>query len=116
MIVVAVAVAQSMDYTTLGSAYPGVDLIAERTNLHRRTVQRTLSDLEDAGWLVQTHKGGGRGHAAIYRGTIPKGWRDATLSDVREPRERVAVDAVKGGPRPSHLYPTAALGTSGAAA
>jgi hypothetical protein len=106
MIVVAVAVAHSMDYGSLGSAYPGVDLLAERTGFHRRTVQRTLAELVDAGWLQRTHKGGGRGHATIYKGMIPKGWRDATLSESSGPRERVAVDTAKGGTGPPHPYPT----------
>lgn len=81
---VAVALSEFMDNRTLGDARPGPALLAKRTGLTARSVEKWLAALVVAGWLVQTSKGGSVGgrKASVYRGTIPR------TSEPRSPVKR----------------------------
>jgi hypothetical protein len=72
---VALAMADHMNYDTLGDAYPGPALIAGETGWEIRTVKRALKELVRLGWLVQVRKGGSTKHsprlASVYQGSVP---------------------------------------------
>jgi hypothetical protein len=67
---VALAVSQFMDFDTLGSAHPGNPRLVSMTGLSGRQIIRELQRLERAGWLKCVHRGGGRGHASMYKGQL----------------------------------------------
>jgi DNA-binding transcriptional ArsR family regulator len=53
-------------------AHPGIDRLAEGLGLHRRTVERSLSELVRRGFIVKDREGNHRrGHADEYRLTVP---------------------------------------------
>ena len=76
---VALAASTWMDYDGQG-ARPGVDAICEATDLARRSVYRSLSELEAAGW-IRREGGGGRGRASTFSPLIPA-WADAIVEQV----------------------------------
>lgn len=53
-----------------GSCFPAVSTIAEECGLTRKTVQSSLKDLRERGWLT-VEMGTGRGHTNMYTATIP---------------------------------------------
>src|SRR6266404_5167956 len=63
-----------------GSCYPGVDLLAQKTGLSRRTVQRILRKLETKGIAVPVaHQKGGSGLATEYQLNIEKRVRETPI-------------------------------------
>lgn len=57
-----------------GNAHPGADRLAKDTSLNAGTIRRTLTALQELGWIVQTEKGGSdeRGRRAnVYHLTYP---------------------------------------------
>jgi len=110
---VALALADHADHEGR-NAYPAVNTLAAKTELHRRTVQRALADLVASGFLEIVGLGGGRsltnsyafpGMAVENPGDIQgitrqKQWQPDTPTSAKpgQPRqERVAESAVKGG-------------------
>src|SRR4051794_35373875 len=70
---VLLALARFMGLDDLANAYPGPARLARETGLGQSTVKQMLVDLQNLGWITQTHNGGtslaGRQFASIYRGT-----------------------------------------------
>lgn len=76
--------------------------MARETGLSSRAVKQNLKSLVDKGWLRQQSQGGGRGHAAVYALSYPKGAAERTVSAVKGERrsmETVNGEALNGEPR-----------------
>lgn len=82
---VACGLAKHMD-SDGGSCWPSVELLAAETGLGRRSVQRGLRALEDAGW-VSADRGGGRAFTSEYAAVFPTSERAS---------ERRVIDPEKG--------------------
>lgn len=65
-------------------AWPSLDLLAERTLLSRRTVIRSLDNLEDRGYLKRT-RGHGRGNPSRYQLLHEKVTSTPTKGDTTPP-------------------------------
>ena len=57
------------------NAHPGIDGMAKATGLHRATVIRSLSQLEQAGFIRAVFRGGtkgvGRGKSTVWELSVP---------------------------------------------
>lgn len=65
-LLVALALAEQADGEG-NKIYPSIDLIATETRLSRRSVQYSISELEDMGFLVLVRRGGGRNQTNEWR-------------------------------------------------
>jgi hypothetical protein len=74
------------------TAWPHVETLAADLAVDRRSVQRALAPLVEAGWL-ERHLERGRGHANVYR---IKGGDNAAFSDLKGGQDAAFSD-VKGG-------------------
>lgn len=65
-------------------AFPGNEIIAQSTGLNKKTVERGLTFLRDAGWLFRVSTGSNSGRKAmnsVYRLSYPAGYSEqATLT------------------------------------
>jgi hypothetical protein len=93
------ALAEFANSTTGGNCHPGIDKLAEKVGVDRRTIIRNLAILRDQGWIERTARGGagpGRGHAGksgtadTYRLVIPSAERHQDVSGCRYCRAEAA--------------------------
>lgn len=72
---VGVMIATYADPKTGANAYPGHDLISSHLSLSAKTVSRSVTSLEKAGYLHRVRRGtqtaGGKGVATMYQLTLP---------------------------------------------
>jgi hypothetical protein len=82
---------------------PGISLLAKEAALDRRTVQRSLRELEAAGWVISAKGGRGRRSTSSYRPSWPEPVRAAGLPPLQGEQGRhvrpvrAADEARKGG-------------------
>lgn len=93
------ALAEFANSTTGGNCHPGIDKLAEKVGVDRRTIIRNLAILRDQGWIERTARGGvgpGRGHtgksgtADTYRLVIPSAERHQNAPGCRYCRAEAA--------------------------
>lgn len=91
------------------SAYPSIDHLAKKCSMHRRTVQRTLRDLEASG-RIKVQKGATSRFPTMYQ-ILPAEGRHSATPEAAEgwptTTPGVALDTVRGGtapPKPSENH------------
>lgn len=94
------ALAEHADHT--GYCWPGVEALARKCRVSRRTAQRTLRKLEADGWMRVVVRGRGR-LSNRYQINVPNleygAYRDASRRDTH-----VASDATPTSPEPSRNH------------
>ena len=97
------ALATFMDSRT-GECWPSVETLATVLRRNRRTVQRALREIEDAGW-VNVKRGGGKGKATTYTAArVPPYVPDVPVKGRQSEHETAAGRAVKGGAGAARSY------------
>lgn len=86
-----VAACDHADHAGAG-IYPGIPLLATKTEDTERNVKRLLRELEATGHLEVVHPGGGKGRRKEWRAPVEKGDILATVSDDADGPPRTVTD------------------------